>query len=238
MGSEYSKELNLAAKLNVVCDENGKEKDITKSVPILHRFGKLYRNRSPDKISLIQSSVFFNAALARQPLNCTVKKDLEELCSHVVELASFHLKEKKILRNISMNIQSKIIKMRTETNHELQKLKIIPLGLPMTKLRKLKVETAAIIQKLQASIANSYIHIMDNVSSECIAIMAKPPCQYAVIGMGSLSRQEITPYSDFEHVILLEEGVQHHPQYQDILEYFRWYTILFHLIIINLDATS
>ena len=31
--------------------------------------------------------------------------------------------------------------------------------------------------------------------------MGEAPCEYAIVGMGSLAREEITAYSDFEHII-------------------------------------
>ena len=237
MGSEYSKEINLAAELNAVCDENGKEVDVAKSAPIFHQFGKLYRNRSPDKISLIQSSVFFNAALARQPSNCNAKKDLEELCLHVLTLAGVKHRKKNTIEFLSLDIQRKILIIRIKTQKQLQNLQIIPIGLPLSKLSKLKKKKITVIRNLQATITNSFIDVMNDVASHCIGLLGRPPCEYAVVGMGSLARQEITPYSDFEHVIVLEEGVQHFLRYDDILEYFRWFSMLFQLVIINLQET-
>ena len=63
--------------------------------------------------------------------------------------------------------------------------------------------------------------------------MGRPPCSYAVAGMGSLARKEITPYSDFEHVILLEEQ----DNCESNLEYFRWYSVIFHITLLNLQET-
>ena len=34
--------------------------------------------------------------------------------------------------------------------------------------------------------------------------MGPTPCKYAVVGMGSLARNEISPYSDFEHIVIQE----------------------------------
>ena len=34
--------------------------------------------------------------------------------------------------------------------------------------------------------------------------MGPPRCKFAVVGIGSRARNEITPYSDFKHVLLLE----------------------------------
>ena len=51
--------------------------------------------------------------------------------------------------------------------------------------------------------------------------------------MGSLARKEITPYSDFEHIILLENS----SYAENCMEYFRWFTVIFHLIVLNLQET-
>ena len=51
--------------------------------------------------------------------------------------------------------------------------------------------------------------------------------------MGSLACEEITPYSDFEHIILLFDDVN----YESHLEYFRWFSVIFHIIVINLQES-
>ena len=234
MGNEFSKELNLAAELRSVCDQNGKETDTEKSAPIFHQFANLYRTKSPDKISLIRSAVFFNAVMTRQPHNKNAMENLQELCAHVLDLAGA---KKRELNCIALKTKNKIDKIRSETEQELRQLEIIPVGLPLPQLRKLKTKKVKIIRNLQATITSSYLSIMDSISKKCIKLMGKPPCQYAVVGMGSLARKEVTPYSDFEHVIVLEEGVQFKSNYQDVLEYFRWFTVIFQLVIICLGET-
>ena len=74
---------------------------------------------------------------------------------------------------------------------------------------------------------------MRNVCHYCINVSGPPPCKYAIAGMGSLARTEITPYSDFEHVILLEVQTN----YEQHLEYFRWLSVIFHVIILNVQET-
>ena len=68
---------------------------------------------------------------------------------------------------------------------------------------------------------------MQQLSHFCIETMGPPPCKYAIVGMGSLARIEVTPYSDFEHIILLEN----HENCEEHYEYFRWFSFIFHTII-------
>ncbi|XP_076814910.1 uncharacterized protein LOC143461043 [Clavelina lepadiformis] len=81
---------------------------------------------------------------------------------------------------------------------------------------------------------------MDDISEFCIEVMGgQPEYDFALMGMGSLARKEITPYSDFECAILLEDDVSSVPgyDYELILEYFRWMTVVFQTILINLGQT-
>ena len=78
---------------------------------------------------------------------------------------------------------------------------------------------------------------MSDVANTCLDIQGKAPCKFALIGMGSLARKEVTPYSDFECAILLQEGVQNQLNYEDILEYFRWFAVIFQIILISLGET-
>ena len=45
---------------------------------------------------------------------------------------------------------------------------------------------------------------MHDVAEYSSEVMGKPPCDFALAGMGSLARKEITPYSDFENMIILD----------------------------------
>ena len=50
--------------------------------------------------------------------------------------------------------------------------------------------------------------MFSTIISECEETLGKKPCEYAVIGLGSLARGEATPYSDIEWAIVLEDIVQ------------------------------
>ena len=231
-----SRELQLASELKALCDENGKETDINLSAQIFHQFGILYSEKGPDKISLIRSAVFYNAALSRQPSNSQFNAKLKELCTNVLKFAKAKQQDADLI-HISKKVLKSVIQMRKRLKKQLQLVEVIPVGLPLNILKQSKKRKISSVKKLQKDLTNDFTNIMKCISDKCIQIMGKPPCQYAVVGMGSLARQEITPYSDFEHVIVLEEGVKSKLHYDDVLEYFRWFTVIFQLIIINLGET-
>ena len=74
---------------------------------------------------------------------------------------------------------------------------------------------------------------MAEISQYCEVIMGKAPCEYAIAGMGSLAREEITAYSDFEHIILLFDD----ENYKSYLEYFKWFSVIFHIVVLNVQET-
>ena len=235
MEETTDEEVALADKLKTIYKDNI-ETDIKQSASILHQFGLIYRKKSPDKISLIRSAVFFNAVLSRQPSNKQFIDDKNELWFHVLKLANAQQPNQN-LTNISLHVRVLVDFMRNDTKESLRQLDIIPLGLNKKKLNQLKTHKVAIVNKLQNNITASFIEIMDYISSKCCEIIGKAPCKFAVVGMGSLARKEVTPFSDFEHVIVLEEGIQHKSIYQESLEYFRWFSVVFQLIIVDLKET-
>ena len=74
---------------------------------------------------------------------------------------------------------------------------------------------------------------MADISHYCKNVMGNPPCEFAIVGMGSLAREEITPYSDFEYIIVLFDDVN----YKSHSEYFRWFSVIFHIIVINVQES-
>ena len=327
MGNYFSKKLDtkekeLAQKLKLLCDENGKETNPTGSAVLLHQLGRVYHERGKqddDKmICWIQSAALFNAALIRTEYISEIQKDLKQLCNDILIAAdandksvdlidqSIHVKEKvKSLRNYvseqlkdipqipSDQLPNSMVERRVSDrkvanpwfdslsgNTSLYSWKrqfklichwgqaVYPLWWPrMTKdlqtapkkfkqtqhawfiqtkelpnesLKRLKQRKTTLVRNLQYEITKQYIQIMGDVASYCRDVMGDAPCNFAIIGMGSLARKEITPFSDFEHVIALQDEAKENldeGEWQNVLNYFRWFSVIFQIILINLQET-
>lgn len=68
-------------------------------------------------------------------------------------------------------------------------------------------------------------------------IIGKPPCNYTVIGLGSLALQQITPYSDFEFAILTENDTYKKSSHLKESNYFVNLSHLIHFRVINFRET-
>ena len=64
-------------------------------------------------------------------------------------------------------------------------------------------ERAAQIRKLCERISSRVKHFLSRVINQCFQVLGDPPCDYQVIVLGSLAREEMTPYSDLEWAILI-----------------------------------
>ncbi|XP_028416715.1 uncharacterized protein LOC114540918, partial [Dendronephthya gigantea] len=93
------------------------------------------------------------------------------------------------------------------------------------------VERASEIRKLCERISSRVKRFLSRVISQCVQVLGDPPCDYEVVVLGSLARDEMTPYSDLEWAILISsEEVK-------CKVFFRNLTNLVHLQIINLGET-
>ncbi|XP_028410641.1 uncharacterized protein LOC114533329 [Dendronephthya gigantea] len=70
------------------------------------------------------------------------------------------------------------------------------------------------------------------LTKECEGRLGKPPCDYAIIALGSVARMEATPFSDLEFAILYSD-----PAIGDKINYFRVMSHFLHLKVINLGET-
>ncbi len=114
-----------------------------------------------------------------------------------------------------------------------------------------EVKRAEQIREIYLTSTNDMKGLIKELLSECITLLSIPPCSYAILGLGSLARSEMTPYSDLEFAIIVEdqlpilmelgkenykiEGKKYNKQNK---VYFRNLATLFHLKIINLGETS
>ena len=231
-------ESKLAFDLFFLCQPNNKEKDLFKTAVIFHKLGVLYNQKSPDKIALIRAAALFNAARCRS-YNMFEKSTqrLHALGTHIQTLAKVNQKEDLVA--VADDIAERISVMRTNVKKALEFIKQIPKNLEKNALRNCEEEKIKAVRNIQHFVTQKYLNIMAHLSRFCELIMGNPPCSYAVVGMGSLARKEITPYSDFEHVVVLKEGCQNDckEDYEKTLEYFRWYSVMFHVVILNLKET-
>jgi len=236
-------ELYMSNKLKQFCGKDGREKKTNGSARIFHMLGRLYRERSVTdagdhdyrKRCLIRSAVLLNAAKAKSSNNAQViQDDLNDLCMHVCRLAGV---EKE---NVTLAEETTLV--FREIKYMTQQLKptifFIKFYTPeMLQSRKIKQLFASYVANLQKKAYKGYSKLMKKLTNICISLKPNVPCKYALVGMGSLAKKEITLYSDFEHAIVLEEGIQNRTNYEDILAYFRWFSVIFHLVVINVGET-
>ena len=231
----FEQETILAQQMkDTCCDESGKETDPEKTGEILHQIGLIYRRRSPDKISLIKSAGLLNAAIVRNPSNVSqIRFDLSELCRHILQTANAKKQNVDLIEK-SKQVKTAIQKLRNKVKVFLETtVPKIPTNFETEILEQLKLHKTNAIQNINKSVAYKYKQIMMKLSQFCEDILGKPPCEYAIVGMGSLAREEITPYSDFEHIILLFND----ENYKSYLEYFKWLSVIFHIVVLNLQET-
>ena len=199
MGKEWGleEELKLAQRMkDEYCKEavgtQFKETEPQKAAEIIYEIAKIYRNCSPDKISLIKSVGLLNAAIVRNPSNVAqIKSELSDLCHHILKESEAQNHNVDLLAK-SNEVKKLFNKLRGEISESLAVLPKVDHTNSDT-ISKQKAHKISAITSINSKIAHEYKRIMANVSQFCEDVMGIRPCEYAVVGMGSLARMEITP---------------------------------------------
>ena len=123
--TKQKKEFNLANLMkNEYCHVAGKETQPKKAAEIFHDLEKLYRTRSPDKLSLIKSVGLFNAAIVRNPFNLyEVKRELSEICQHILKVANAKAQNADLV-NKGLEVKQLFNKLRCKVDQLLDNLEI------------------------------------------------------------------------------------------------------------------
>ena len=113
------------------------------------------------------------------------------------------------------------------------------LGNPGSSAEVIKLTEEAYIQgsqRLFSQITQWVSELLSRLYQESQPTLGLAPCKYTVMGLGSLALQQITPYSDLEFAILMED-TQDEATAEAWREYFRKLTHLVHFRVINLGET-
>lgn len=88
------------------------------------------------------------------------------------------------------------------------------------------------IQTTLENLTIEFKNLLDALISDIQKVMGKPPVSWACMGLGSMSRDEMCPYSDLEFAFLLEKETE------EAMDYFRTLSQILELRIINLGETK
>ena len=103
--------------------------------------------------------------------------------------------------------KNELKELRNEVKESLESLKCISSLSKQGQLNRCEVQQKfkdqiKEVKKLSGTVSERMKQFLASIIDECLAILGTPCCDYEVIVFGSLARNEMTPYSDFEWAIL------------------------------------
>ncbi|CAH1790526.1 unnamed protein product [Owenia fusiformis] len=88
------------------------------------------------------------------------------------------------------------------------------------------------------TLTSKIIELHKLMIDDCISVLGRPNCRFAIIGLGSLARKEVTAWSDLESAILYDPTGKSNEEIEKLKLDFRILVHYFHLKVINLGETK
>ncbi|KIE04894.1 hypothetical protein NF27_FE00010, partial [Candidatus Jidaibacter acanthamoeba] len=219
-------------------------KDYKLQIESLKELGGIYR----EKREYTKATALYNTALIivndkfandkcynshqNELIDCikrTEKSFLEDVLQKKIPASLISAKEsdlihKKFLEDLRKEVRDALKGIESEYNAQKEQDENVEL---------LKIDKVEKVQSLYGMITKRMKGFINDLIDECQKVLGSPEegCKYAIMGLGSIARKEITPYSDFEFAVLINEENENYKQY------FRNLTKLLHIKVINLGET-
>ncbi|KAI8488027.1 hypothetical protein Bbelb_341450 [Branchiostoma belcheri] len=239
-GDPKAAEQNLAAALKLVHDPSTSKPNMAKEADCLRTLGDVYvalGKLTGEGRKFTQAAALYNASMARKDgdkqimiaqLQETERQFLVCVCNLNCEPCPYNstLGHISILTNMRARAKSQL-----ETIHQEHNPYQYDEDDPV--VREVEIKRAEAIKNLFKCITVERQQFIQGLTDECIEQLGPPPCKFAFIGLGSQATELVTPYSDLEFAILIEEGKDD----DDTQRYFLNLTHFLHFKVINLGET-
>ncbi|XP_035673150.1 uncharacterized protein LOC118413728 [Branchiostoma floridae] len=231
-------EQNFASALREI--HNPSKPDRGKEAECLSRLGDVYVQRgktTKEGRKFTQAAALYNAAMARKAEDKhSVTKRLQEIEQLFLDCTA-NVESKHVPPDLAIGHKKRLEEMRTRAKSQLEAIDQQHNPYQYDEddpvMITVEAERAEAVKALFKNIAKDRQSFIQELVDECIATLGPPPCKYAFMGLGSQATELVTPYSDLEFAILIEEGKDN----DDTRRYYLNLTHYLHLKVINLRET-